>query len=68
MLLRCLGASSSFEDPWITLNGLAPLDVSQANGPQQTGRGYRLHQWSLIVVVFIVVSDVDAVLVLCLNM
>ena len=41
MLLSCLGASSSFEDQWTSLNGSAPLDLGQANGPQEPGRGYR---------------------------
>ena len=64
MLLSCLGASSSFEDQWTSLNGPIPVDVGQASGPQQTGRGYGLHRQSLFVVVVVVL---DNRLILCLN-
>ena len=64
MLLSCLGASSSFEDQWTSLNGSAPLDLGQANGPQPTGRGYKLHRQSLLDVVGVVQ---DNCLILCLN-
>ena len=63
----CLVVSSSFEDQLTSLNGSAPLDSGQANGPQETGRGYRLHRQSLFVVVDVVVFVLDNCLILCLN-
>ncbi|KAK0155126.1 Tyrosine-protein kinase ABL2 [Merluccius polli] len=57
MLVHNKGASSSFEDQWASLNGLAPVDLSAANGPQQTevaeelcktassGQGGQLHSF-----------------------
>ena len=53
MLLSCLGASSSFEDQWTSLNGSAPLDLGQANGPQEPGRGYRLHRHRLFLLLLL---------------
>ena len=66
LFIFCLVVSSSFEDQLTSLNGSDPLDLGQANGPQETGRVYRLHRQSPFFVV-VIVFVLDNCLILCLN-